>query len=121
MYGKAGFASRFLAIPLYDLDRTSKLTRGMVIPCRMQKLKSVAALGEELGRDEAKWKTTIFRKLDFLQGKLALRGSLAVTWLTVYRQLQVHAQVTWPATVAGKNVWQNKVRVKIARDSPIRS
>ena len=41
-----------------------------------------------LGSEEVKWKTTIFRKLDFLQEKLALRGSLAVTWLTVYRQLQ---------------------------------
>ena len=89
MHGKTGFASRFLAIPLYDLDGTSKVTRGIVIPCRMQNLKSAAALGEELGREEAKWKTTIFRKSDFLQEKLALRGSLAVTWLTVYRQLQV--------------------------------
>ena len=55
----------------------------------MQNLKSVAALGEELGGKKAKWKTTIFRKSCFLQEKLALRGSLAVTWLTVYRQLQV--------------------------------
>ena len=55
----------------------------------MQNIKSEAALGEELGGNEVKRKTTIFRKLDFLQGKLALRGSLAVTWLTVYRQLQV--------------------------------
>ena len=55
----------------------------------MQKIKSVAALGEELGGKEVKWKTTIFRKSAFLQEKLALRGSLAVTWLTVYRQLQV--------------------------------
>ena len=61
----------------------------MVIPCRMQNLKSVAALSEEPGGKEVKWNTTIFRKLDFLQGKLALRGSLAVAWLTVYRQLQV--------------------------------
>ena len=60
MHGKAGFASIFLAIPLYDLDDTSKLTRGMVIPCRMQNLKSVAALDEKLGRKEAKWKTTIW-------------------------------------------------------------
>ena len=30
----------------------------------MQNLKSVAALGEELGGKEVKWKTTIFRKLD---------------------------------------------------------
>ena len=60
MYGKAGFASRFLAIPLYNLDGTSKLTRGMVIPCRMQNLKSVAALGEKLGPDIVKWKTTFF-------------------------------------------------------------
>ena len=69
MCGKARFASRFLAIPLYDLDGTSKLTRGMVIPCRMQNLKSVAALGEEPGGKEVKWKTTIFRKLDFSAGK----------------------------------------------------
>ena len=62
MHGKTGFASRFLAIPLDNLDGTSKLTRGIVILCRMQKLKSVAALGEELGGNEAKWKTTIFRK-----------------------------------------------------------
>ena len=55
----------------------------------MQNLKSVAALGEELRPDIVKWKTTIFRKSCFLQEKLALRGSLAVTWLTVYRQLQV--------------------------------
>ena len=121
MHGKRGFASRFLAIPLYDLDGTSKLTRGMVIPCRMQNLKSVAALGEELGRKEVKWKTTIFRKSDFLQEKLALRGSLAVTWLTVYRQLQVPTQVTRPAPGPGTYVWQNRVRVKISRDSSIRS
>ena len=60
MHGKSMFASRFLAIPLYDLDGTSKLTRGMVIPCRMQNFKSVAALGEELGSEEVKWKTAIF-------------------------------------------------------------
>ena len=73
MYGKAGFASRFLAIPLYDLDGTSKLTRGIVISCRMQNLKSVAALGEELGRNEVKWKSIIFfRKSDYLQEKLTL-------------------------------------------------
>ena len=83
----------------------------------MQILKSVAALGEMLGGNEAKWKTTIFRKFDFLQEKLALRGSLAVTWLTVYRQLQVPTQVTWPAEAAGNNAWQNLVRVNISRDS----
>ena len=55
MHGKTGFASILLAIPLDDLDGTSKLTRGMVIPCRMQNLKSVAALGEELGSEEVKW------------------------------------------------------------------
>ena len=105
MHGKRGFASRFLAIPLYDLDGTSKLTRGMVIPCRMQNLKSVAALGEELGSEEVKWKTTIFRKSCFLQEKLALRGSLAVTWLTVYRQLQVPVRMLWPRARVRKNVW----------------
>ena len=59
----------------------------------------------------------VFWKSYLLQEKLALRGSLAVTWLTVHRQLQVTTQVIWPATMAGKNVWQNRVRVKIARDS----
>ena len=85
----------------------------------MQNLMSIAALGEELGSEEVKWKTTIFRKLCFLQEKLALRGSLAVTWLTVYRQLQVPTQVTWPAEAADTNAWQTRVRVKISRDSSI--
>ena len=92
MCGKAGFASRLLAIPLYDLNRTSKPPWGMVIPCRMQNFKSVAALGEAPGGNTSKWKTTSFRKSCFLLGRLALRCSLAVTWLTVYRQLQVPAQ-----------------------------
>ena len=35
----------------------------------MQKLKSVAALGEELGPDIVKWETTIFRKSCFSAGK----------------------------------------------------
>ena len=70
MHGKTGFASRLLAIPLYDLDGTSKLTRGMVIPCSMQNLKSVAALGEKLGPDIVKWKTTMFRKSCVLQESL---------------------------------------------------
>ena len=60
MHGKTRFASILLAIPLYDFDRTSKLPWGMVIPCRMQNPKSVAALGEELRPDIAKWKTTFF-------------------------------------------------------------
>ena len=60
MCGKTGFASRLLVVPLYDLDGTSKLSRGILVPCRMQNLKSVAALGEELSPDIAKWKTTIF-------------------------------------------------------------
>ena len=38
----------------------------------------------------------------FLQEKLALRGSLAVTWLTVYRRLQViPTQLTLPARRPG--------------------
>ena len=69
MHGKTGFASRLLAIPLYHLDGTSKLTRGIVIPCRMQNLKSVAALGEELGGKEAKLKTKIFPEIMFSAGK----------------------------------------------------
>ena len=89
MPGKPAFVTRFLAISLDDLDGTSKLTRGMVIPCRMQKLKSVAALGEKLGPNIAKWKTTILRNSCVLHEKLALRGSLAVTWLTVYRQFHI--------------------------------
>ena len=70
MHGKTRFASRLLAIPLDDLDGTSKLTRGMVIPCRMQSLKPTAALGKEVGRKEAKWKTAIFRKSYFCRKSL---------------------------------------------------
>ena len=70
MHGKTDFAPILLAILLDDLDGTSKLTRGMVIPCRMQNLKSVAALGEMLGRNEAKWKTTIFGNSIFCRESL---------------------------------------------------
>ena len=45
---------------------------------------------------------------------------LAVTRLTVYRQLHIPTQVTRPAPGPGTYVWQNRVRVKISRDSSIR-
>ena len=40
-------------------------------------------------------------------GWVGLRGFLAVTWLTVYRQLQVPTQLRLPTAAPGKHVWQN--------------
>ena len=36
----------------------------------------------------------------------ALRVPLAVTWLTVYRQLHIPVKEPRPAAPSGKNVWQ---------------
>ena len=82
----------------------------------MQSAIAIHTLGDKLGPDKVKTVTTTWQKMKDIVKKACSTRSLAVTRLTVYRQLQVPAQVVRTQAPPGTNVWRKDARAWNSQD-----